>query len=175
MATVLVVDDDEAVRELITDTVMLAGHRVEAVACGPEALAFVAGELPDCVVLDVMMPRMSGLEVLATWRRDPRTERLPVIMLTARVDDTTTWQGWQAGADIYLPKPFNPDQLALWVDRLVPERAPAVPDLAASAAAADTRSLLRRELHLLTGGTAPDRLVMPGERAYAGRQAVRIS
>lgn len=121
MADILVVDDEAAVRGLVAETLELAGHEVVAVASGAEALAAVTIHRPDCVVLDVMMPGMSGLEVLAELRAEPSTADLPVVMLSARADDASTWKGWSAGASLYLTKPFDPLELQAQVDRLLGE------------------------------------------------------
>ena len=125
MALILVVDDEPTLQELLEDTLVLGGHEVRIAGCGGEALTAAASEPPDLVILDVMMPGMSGFQVLETLRAAPTTHGLPVIMLTARADDTSTWQGWRAGADIYLPKPFDPADLLRWVERLTaPSQAP---------------------------------------------------
>ena len=146
MSTVLIVDDDAAVRELIADTLALAGHEVVVTTGGVEALAAIARDVPDCVVLDVMMPGMSGLDVLDRVRQDPATHTLPVLMLTARVDDVSTWQGWKAGADVYLQKPFDPTHLVSWVDRITARRAGLAQRRGADS---DLRRLMMDELHLL--------------------------
>ena len=87
---------------------------------GPSALeALRADQLPDLVVLDIMMPGMSGLDVLTELRGQPTTKELPVILLTAMSDDATTWAGWSAGANVFLPKPFDPGALLDWIDRVL--------------------------------------------------------
>lgn len=120
MATVLVVDDEPSVRELIKDTLELEDHEVQEAVDGPGALESLRAEdLPDCVVLDIMMPGMSGLDVLTELRAVPATKTLPVILLTAMTDDATTWAGWSAGANVFLPKPFDPGALLDWIDRVL--------------------------------------------------------
>lgn len=120
MATVLIVDDEPTVRELIKDTLELEDHVVEEAVDGPSALEKVGGdELPDCIVLDIMMPGISGLDVLTQLRAMPRTKDVPVILLTAMADDATTWTGWSAGANVFLPKPFDPGALLDWIDRVL--------------------------------------------------------
>ena len=74
---------------------------------------------PDGVILDIMMPRMSGIDVLKEIRSRPGGAEVPVILLTAAGDDQTTWDGWSAGATCYLTKPFDPDNLLSWVERLL--------------------------------------------------------
>jgi DNA-binding response OmpR family regulator len=76
-------------------------------------------ERPALVLLDIMMPGMSGIEVLRVMRADPTLFDLPVLVLTAAGDEETTWAGWTAGASSYLCKPFDPDHLLAWVDRLL--------------------------------------------------------
>lgn len=124
MTDVLVVDDEDAVRALLRDLLELEGYTVREAADGPAALDAVAERVPDVVVLDVMMPGLSGLDVLQAWRDQPQLAGLPVLMLTAAADDETTWAGWAAGASVYLPKPFDPDHLLQWVERLVADRPP---------------------------------------------------
>ena len=147
MTFVLVVDDEEPVRQLVRDVLELDGYDVGEAGDGPSALAMVAEGRPDCLVLDVMMPGMSGIDVLSRVRSMPDCEQLPVLMLTAAGDDGTTWAGWQAGASCYLPKPFDVDHLLSWVGRLIQTRDvdPALVDVAmtvdaATAAAAEQRS-----------------------------------
>ena len=120
MATILVVDDEPTVRELIRDTLELEDHEVVEAADGPGALAALQNpDLPDCVVLDIMMPGISGLDVLTELRHQESTKELPVILLTAASDDATTWAGWSAGANVFLPKPFDPGLLLDWIDRVL--------------------------------------------------------
>lgn len=120
MATILIVDDEPSVRALIRDTLELEDHEVVEAVDGPSALEALSGsELPDCVVLDIMMPGISGLDVLTELRQRPTTKELPIILLTAMADDATTWAGWSAGANVFLPKPFDPGALLDWIDRVL--------------------------------------------------------
>jgi DNA-binding response OmpR family regulator len=119
MTTILVVDDEFAVRSLLHDVLELEGYTVREAEDGPSALLDMTRTHPDLVILDVMMPRMSGIEVLTEIRSDPELHALPVIMLTAAGDDDTTWAGWTAGASTYLNKPFDHDNLLTWVERLL--------------------------------------------------------
>lgn len=118
MLRVLVVDDEEPVRRLLRDTLELEGYRVDEAADAMQAMARIAVQQPDCVVLDVMMPGMSGIDLLAQLREQPATTALPVLMLTAADDDDTTWSAWSRGASGYLSKPFDLDHLLDWVARL---------------------------------------------------------
>lgn len=119
MAVILVVDDEKSVRDLLRDTLELDGYEVIEAADGPEALKRYNGERPDGLILDIMMPRMSGIDVLREIRARPDGADLPVILLTAAGDDKTTWDGWSAGASCYLTKPFDPDNLLGWVERIL--------------------------------------------------------
>ena len=120
MSRVLIVDDDPDVRSLLRDLLELEDLDVVEAADGPAALNAVATENPDCVVLDIMMPGMSGLDVLRNIRSNPATQEIPVILLTALTDDETTWAGWTSGASVFLPKPFEPDHLVEWIQRVLP-------------------------------------------------------
>jgi EAL domain-containing protein (putative c-di-GMP-specific phosphodiesterase class I)/DNA-binding NarL/FixJ family response regulator len=122
---ILVVDDEEAVRRLLRDCLELDGYEVREAADALQAIDRIDEAIPDCVLLDVMMPGMSGLELLERLRTDPLTAELPVMMLTAATDDDTTWTGWANGASCYVPKPFDIDHMLDWVGRLCAARAAA--------------------------------------------------
>ncbi len=112
MTSVLIVDDDEAVLGLIAATLTVAGIDSRTATNGTEALNSISTTLPDCVVLDIMMPGPSGLDLCAALRADQRTGAIPVILLTARdqLDDRAA--GFDCGADDYITKPFHPDDLS---------------------------------------------------------------
>jgi signal transduction histidine kinase len=122
MARVLVVDDDPAVRETLADLLGLAGHDVVMASDGPRALAQAARSLPDVILLDVMMPGMSGLEVLAKLRSEEAFEGVPVIMVSALADMRARVSGLAAGADDYLAKPFDTAELIARVQSAVRQR-----------------------------------------------------
>jgi EAL domain-containing protein (putative c-di-GMP-specific phosphodiesterase class I)/ActR/RegA family two-component response regulator len=128
---VLVVDDEEPVRRLLRDCLELDGYEVREAADAMQAIARIGEEIPDCMLLDVMMPGMSGLELLERLRGDPLTATLPVMMLTAATDDDTTWTGWANGASCYVPKPFDIDNMLDWVAKLcaAPAEEPMDPDV----------------------------------------------
>ncbi len=105
----LVVDDDRALREVLRRTLSLAGYEVRLAESGAEALTEIAGAAPDAVVLDVGLPDIDGLEVCRLLRREGN--RVPVLMLTARDAVTDRIDGLDAGADDYLVKPFDIDEL----------------------------------------------------------------
>ena len=108
MHNILVIDDDPKLSELLDEYLVSRGYRVQTAASGPAGLKRLAMGSVDLVVLDVMMPGMDGLEVLAEIRKTTST---PVVMLTARGDDTDRIVGLELGADDYMPKPFNPREL----------------------------------------------------------------
>ena len=108
-AHVLVVDDDEAIRTTLRRNLAYEGYRVTIAADGDEALRQIRDEAPDLAVLDIMMPRLDGLEVVRRLRE--ADERLPVILLTARDAVPDRVSGLESGADDYLVKPFAFDEL----------------------------------------------------------------
>jgi two-component system phosphate regulon response regulator PhoB len=103
-----------------------AGHDVTVAHDGNTALAEIQRSQPDLLVLDVMLPDVSGLEVCRRLRRNPQTVRLPVIMLTARTDEVDRVVGFEVGADDYVPKPFSPRELVLRVEAILRRTIPAV-------------------------------------------------
>src|SRR5581483_8142710 len=109
MASVLVVDDEEDIRELVRINLELDGHSVETANTGTDALAHLRTRVPDVVVLDVMMPGMDGWEVLAKIKSDGTADlaQVPVLMLTARTDDMDRIRGGIEGAIRYITKPFS--------------------------------------------------------------------
>ena len=111
MTRVLVADDDADIRDLVEFKLVAAGFEVAAVADGQAALDHVLADPPDLVVLDLMMPRMSGLEVCAALRQVPATAGLPIIMLTAKAQEADITLGLATGADDYMVKPFSPREL----------------------------------------------------------------
>ena len=117
---VLVADDDDDILALVTFRLERAGCRVLRAADGAQALDLARELKPDLAVLDVMMPRLSGLEVARALREDERTRELPVILLTARVRDSDVQAGLEAGATSYVRKPFSPRELWEHVEALLP-------------------------------------------------------
>src|SRR3954454_16637710 len=109
----LVVDDDVTVREVVTRYLDRSGYRIEVAGDGEQALRAVAGRVPDIVILDLMLPRLGGLEVCRRLRRE-RTD-LPIVMLTALGEEEDRVLGLELGADDYVTKPFSPRELVLRV------------------------------------------------------------
>ena len=124
MADVLVVEDDEVIRGMLVFLLEGEGHDVEAAADGAEALEVLRRRTPDCVVLDLMMPGVDGLTVLRTRQAEGIGADARVVVLTARSGtDDAVWC-WEAGADEFLTKPFEPERLLRTV-RLLASLSPA--------------------------------------------------
>ena len=119
MARILVADDDVDIRELVEFKLTTLGHDVVAVADGAAAVEACRAERPDLVVLDVMMPGVSGLDAIRSIRADPALADLPVILLTARAQESDVETGFDSGADDYITKPFSPRELASRVQALL--------------------------------------------------------
>ncbi|MEO8201239.1 MAG: response regulator transcription factor [Gemmatimonadota bacterium] len=116
---ILVVDDEPDITALVAYHLAKAGYRVSTAANGPEALKAAREERPDIVILDVMLPSVSGYDVLAEMRRREETKEVGVILLTARREEADRIRGLSLGADDYLTKPFSPQELILRVNALL--------------------------------------------------------
>jgi two-component system sensor histidine kinase ChiS len=123
VSVVLVVDDDPDMRQFLGDFLEMEGHDVRFAGDGYSALRAIEEERPDCVLLDVMMPGLSGHQVLARVRQADGGPRLPVVMLTAAADEHQAWQAWNGGVDYFLAKPFDADQLLQFLTYLSTARA----------------------------------------------------
>ena len=119
---VLVADDDDDIRHLVTFRLERAGYTVVQAADGEEALRVCSEARPDLAVLDVMMPKLTGYDVTRRIRQDEALSAMPVILLTARVQDGDVAQGFDAGADDYLKKPFSPQELRARVQAILGRR-----------------------------------------------------
>ena len=119
MARILVADDDVDIRELVEFKLSTLGHDVVAVADGAAAIDACQSERPDLAVLDVMMPGVSGLDAIRAIRADPALAGLPVILLTARAQESDVETGFDSGAYDYITKPFSPRELASRVEALL--------------------------------------------------------
>ncbi len=122
MARIVVADDDADIRDLVAFKLVQSGHEVVAVSDGTAALEACRANRPDLVVLDLTMPGMSGLDACRALRLDPDLEAVPVILLTARAQESDIEQGFSAGADDYVVKPFSPRELASRVAALLQRR-----------------------------------------------------
>ena len=120
---VLIVEDEKDVREMLRLNLKAGGFDVLEAHNGAEGLAIAKAELPSVVILDLMMPEMSGMEVCRALRRNPATSRIPILMLTAKSTEVDKVAGLEVGADDYVTKPFSPRELLLRV-RAVARRQP---------------------------------------------------
>ncbi len=117
--TILVADDDLGTRLSISDYLEMSGYSVLTAADGPEALAMVEAYHPHLMVTDIVMPRMNGYELVRRVRQHPAFRLLPVIFLTERNNTEERIQGYQSGADLYLPKPFEIEELGAAIRNLL--------------------------------------------------------
>src|SRR3954468_17772363 len=117
--TILVAEDDRDIADLIAHYLTKQGWTAHVTSAGDEALAYARRQPVDLVILDLMMPGLSGLEVCRALRGDKATESIPIIMVTARADETDRILGLDIGADDYLPKPFSPNELVARVRALM--------------------------------------------------------
>ncbi len=105
---ILVVVDERDILELVEYNLNKDGYDVSCVTTGEDALTAARGELPDLIVLDLMLPGVDGLEVCQTLKNDPKTSRIPIVMLTAKGEEADVVAGLELGADDYITKPFSP-------------------------------------------------------------------
>ena len=108
---ILVVEDEPAIQELIAINLEHAGHRVQRAYSAAEADAMIRDVRPDLILLDWMLPDLTGTALARKLRGDPRMKDIPIIMLTARAQETDKVEGLEAGADDYITKPFGPQEL----------------------------------------------------------------
>jgi DNA-binding response OmpR family regulator len=119
MAHILVVEDDQDISGLIEHYLQKAGHEVRRLAAGGAVMPHLRKEPADLVILDLMLPGMDGLLVCQAMRTDPSTASIPVIMLTARAEESDRLTGFEMGADDYVTKPFSPRELTARVTALL--------------------------------------------------------
>jgi two-component system phosphate regulon response regulator PhoB len=124
--SVLVVEDEEDIRELVSYHLLKEGYQVAGVGSGEEALATAAAQPPDLILLDLMLPDLDGLTVCQRLRSQPRTQSVPIVMLTAKGEESDIVGGLNLGANDYVTKPFSPKVLMARV-RAVLRRQPAAP------------------------------------------------
>jgi DNA-binding response OmpR family regulator len=124
MARILVVEDDADILELISMYLRKAGHVVDTLTDGAAAVARIRANPAELVILDLMLPGAGGFDICGALRNDPATARLPVIMLTARSDESDRVAGLELGADDYVTKPFSPKELVARVAALLRRTAP---------------------------------------------------
>jgi DNA-binding response OmpR family regulator len=119
---VLVADDDDDIRDLVAFRLDRAGYEVLRAGDGQQALDLAREHVPALAVLDVMMPKLTGYDVTRELRADAATSRIPVILLTARVQEADVARGFEAGADDYVKKPFSPQELKARVQAVLGRR-----------------------------------------------------
>ena len=127
-ATILVVEDEPAIQELISYSLRQVGHVVFCAENAEQAMAIVNDALPDLVLLDWMLPGMSGVEFARMLRHATRTKTIPIIMLTARAEESDKIAGLEIGADDYITKPFSPRELIARIKAVLRRRSPEMAD-----------------------------------------------
>ncbi len=157
MSSILVVEDESAIAELISINLRHAGYEVTLAADADQAQREVDRMLPDLVLLDWMLPGQSGLALARKWRAESRTKELPVIMLTARSEESDKVSGLDAGADDYLTKPFSTQELLARMRAVLRRKAPEALDSAVEIAGLrldpSTRRVTRGEREVKVGPT----------------------
>lgn len=123
--TVLVVDDEPDIRLILQARLEAAGYRVETASNGLEALNRIRTQPPDLVILDLMLPGMDGFAVCAMLKRDQRFSHIPIVILSARSQAQDKKTGTSLGADAYITKPFQPQELLSTIEQLIGQRTPA--------------------------------------------------
>jgi two-component system alkaline phosphatase synthesis response regulator PhoP len=108
---ILIVEDEEDIAELLEYNLARQGYQAESVSTGEDGLQLAREAMPDLVLLDLMLPKLSGLDVCRSLKSDPETAKIPVIMLTAKGEEEDIIAGFDAGADDYVTKPFRPKVL----------------------------------------------------------------
>src|SRR6266513_124475 len=116
---ILVVEDDQDIAELVARYLSKAGFATDRVSSGRDALDAIAAKAPDLLVLDLMLPHLDGLEICRRVRANEHTANIPIIMLTARAEESERIVGLELGADDYLAKPFSPSELVARVRALL--------------------------------------------------------
>jgi twitching motility two-component system response regulator PilH len=119
MSKVLVVEDSPPQREMISDLLKGIGLSVTSAADGVEALEQIKNSRPDIVVLDIVMPRMNGYELCRRIKLDPKTQEVPVVMCSTKGEEFDRYWGMRQGADAYIAKPFQPQELVGTVKQLL--------------------------------------------------------
>ena len=150
-ATILLVEDEPAIQELISANLMRAGHHVLRAGDAETAQRIVREALPDLILLDWMLPGMSGVEFARRLRSEERTRAIPLIMLTARGEEQDKVMGLESGADYYVTKPFSPRELVARIKAVLRRRAPETTEDTVSAGDLS----LDPATHRLTAGGKP--------------------
>jgi len=119
MSIILVVDDDEDIRDIVALRMGVAGHTVLQAANGDECMELVRSGKPDVILLDIQMPRMNGIDICRLLKADATLRLIPVLLLTARGQESDVSRGFDAGADDYIVKPFSLQELQSRVERFL--------------------------------------------------------
>ncbi len=127
-ANILLVEDEPGIQELLKFNLSQAGHRVTAVGDAEHALTYLKNTLPDVILLDWMLPGLSGIDLCKRLRGDERYRPVPIIMLTARGEERDKVLGLDTGADDYMTKPFSPRELVSRIQAVLRRRAPQMTD-----------------------------------------------
>ncbi len=128
MAHITVIEDEADLREVLRYNLKQAGYGVELAAGGKEGLAAIEKKKPDLVLLDLMLPDISGAEVCRALKKSPETQEIPVVMVTARGEEIDRVVGFELGADDYVVKPFSVRELLLRISAILRRKAPAPRD-----------------------------------------------
>ena len=142
--TILVVEDEEDILALLHFNLIKVGYNVDCASHGEEALAVVGANIPDLILLDLMLPGIDGMEICRRLRADDATSEIPIIMLTARGEEEDIIQGLELGADDYVTKPFSIKVLLARVQTVLRRRSELQQQT-------DTEELIRGELHIYPG------------------------
>jgi two-component system alkaline phosphatase synthesis response regulator PhoP len=116
---ILIAEDSSTVRRLVAGRLAADGYQVIEAADGQEALELARQERPDLIVLDKVMPKFDGFEVVRALREDPQTQLIPIVMLTERTSEDDVLDGLRLGVEEYMPKPFSPRELSARVQRVL--------------------------------------------------------
>ena len=119
MAKILIAEDEPDIRELVAFMLRFAGHEVLAASNGEEALQTATREIPDLILMDVRMPRMTGYDACRAMKANPDLHDVPVVFLSAKGQEAEIQTGLDAGAEEYLLKPFSPDELTSRVSSIL--------------------------------------------------------
>lgn len=149
----LLVDDEPGLREAVQAYLEDSGFEVNVAANAQQGWQLLEKTLPDLVITDLMMPQVDGYQFLKQMRQDPRFKALPVVFLTARGMTSDRIQGYQAGCDAYISKPFDPDELVAIVQNLLQRRAAQNSEDGDEAGMADLVRQIAEIKALLTGNT----------------------
>jgi two-component system alkaline phosphatase synthesis response regulator PhoP len=121
--SVLVIEDDEDIQELVNYNLTKEGYQTSCVASGEDGLKTARAKLPNLIVLDLMLPGIDGLEICKLIKADPKTQHIPIVMLTAKGEESDVVTGLELGADDYITKPFSPKVLVARVRSILRRKA----------------------------------------------------